>query len=170
MDPKDRLQNMEEELTQNQMKTDAIETALQTILAKMSVKLAKVKPATPVDFDGDQEKGHAFFNTCSIYFAIVGDLFPNNQAQIHWASSFFKSDCAAHFQGDLTRSKGQGKRKWDAFEKTFSDQFCLKNEQLTALTKLEGTSWYQAKDPEYDDDKTIVIKFRRGLDPTLQNQ
>ena len=43
-----------------------------------------------------------------------------------------------------------------------------------ALTRLEGTSWYQAKDPvdnyidcfqeltdlaEYDDDKTIVIKF-----------
>ena len=54
-----------------------------------------------------------------------------------------------------------------------------------ALTRLEGTSWYQAKDPvdnyidcfqeltdlaEYDDDKTIVIKFRRGLDPALQNQ
>ena len=60
------------------------------------------------------------------------------------------------------------------FEKTFLDQFCPKNEQLTALTKLEGTSWYQGKDPvndyidqfqelidlaEYDDDKTIVIKF-----------
>ena len=43
-----------------------------------------------------------------------------------------------------------------------------------ALTKLKGTSWYQGKDPvddyidrfqqlidlvEYDDDKTIVIKF-----------
>ena len=54
-----------------------------------------------------------------------------------------------------------------------------------ALTRLEGTSWYQAKDPvddyidrfqeltdlaEYDDDKTIIIKFRRGLDPALQNQ
>ena len=66
-----------------------------------------------------------------------------------------------------------------------SDQFCPKNEQLMALTRLEGTSWYQAKDPvddyidrfqeltdlvEYDDDKTIVIKFRCGLDPALQNQ
>ena len=53
----------------------------------------------------------------------------------------------------------------------FSDQFCPKNEQLTWL---EGTSWYQAKDPvddyidcfqeltdlaEYDDDKTMIIKF-----------
>ena len=54
-----------------------------------------------------------------------------------------------------------------------------------ALTKLKGTSWYQGKDPvdnyidrfqelidlaEYDDDKTIVIKFQCRLDPTLQNQ
>ena len=54
-----------------------------------------------------------------------------------------------------------------------------------ALTRLEGTSWYQAKDPvdnyidhfqeltdlvEYDDDKTIVIKFRCRLNPALQNQ
>ena len=54
-----------------------------------------------------------------------------------------------------------------------------------ALTRLEGTSWYQAKDPvdnyidhfqelinlaEYNNDKTIVIKFQCGLDPALQNQ
>ena len=53
-----------------------------------------------------------------------------------------------------------------------------------ALTRLEGTSWYQAKDPvdnyinrfqeltdlaEYDDDKTIIIKFQCRLDPVLQN-
>ena len=71
------------------------------------------------------------------------------------------------------------------FEKTFLDQFCPKNEQLTALTKLEGTSWYQGKDlvddyidqfqeliylMEYDDDKTIVIKFRCRLNLALQNQ
>ena len=54
--------------------------------------LAKVKPAMPVDFDGDREKGCAFFNTCCIYFTVVGDLFLNDQSQIHWVLSFFKSD------------------------------------------------------------------------------
>ena len=54
-----------------------------------------------------------------------------------------------------------------------------------ALTRLEGTSWYQAKDlvddyidhfqelidlGEYDDDKTIIIKFQHGPDLALQNQ
>ena len=73
-----------------------------------------------------------------------------------------------------TKGKGNYFQDWDTFEKMFSDQFCPKNEQLMDLTRLEGTSWYQAKDPvddyidhfqeltnlvEYDDDKTIVIKF-----------
>ena len=62
--------------------------------------------------------------------------------------------------------------------------FCVKDEQLTALTKLEGTSWHQGEDSvedyidwflelmdlaEYSDDKTIVIKFRKGFDPDIQN-
>ena len=102
---------------------------------------------------------------------------------------FFKSDRAACFANKILRSESKGKghyfQDWEAFEKAFLDQFCPKNEQLTALTKLEGTSWYQGKDPvddyidqfqelidlmEYDDDKTIVIKFRCGLDLALQNQ
>ena len=60
-------------------------------------KLANVRPAIPTDFNGDCRKGREFFNTCCLYFTIVGDLFPNDQAHIHWALSFFKSDCAACF-------------------------------------------------------------------------
>ena len=58
----------------------------------MASMLAKVKPAMPVDFDGDREKGCTFFNTCCIYFTVVGDLFLNNQSRIHWVLSFFKLD------------------------------------------------------------------------------
>ena len=90
----------------------------------------------------------------------------------------FKSDHAACFANKVlqheTKGKGNYFQDWDAFKKIFSNQFCLKNEQLMALTRLKGTSWYQAKDPvdnyidhfqeltnlaEYDDDKTIVIQF-----------
>ena len=145
---------------------------------KGAPKLAKVRPATLTYFDGDCGKGHVFFNTCCLYFVIVGDLFPNDQACIHWALSFFKLDHAACFANKVLRHETKGKgnyfQDWDTFEKMFSDQFCPKNEQLMALTRLEGTSWYWAKDPvddyidcfqeltnlvEYDDDKTIVIKF-----------
>ena len=51
---------------------------------RMASMLAKVKPAMPVDFDGNQEKGHAFFNTCCIYFTVVRDLFPNVRYHISY--------------------------------------------------------------------------------------
>jgi len=35
---------------------------------------------------------------------------------------------------------------WDAFTKDFAEYFTLRDEQLLAITKLEGTSWYQGKD------------------------
>ena len=148
------------------------------VKAEGAPKLANIRPAIPTDFDRDRRKGCAFFNTCCLYFVIIGDLFPNDQACIHWALSFFKPDCAACFANKVLQHKTKGKgnylQDWETFKKIFSNQFCPKNEQLMALTRLEGTSWYQAKDPvddyidhfqeltdlaEYDDDKTIVIKF-----------
>ena len=156
---------------------------------KGAPKLANIRLAILMDFNGDHGKGHAFFSTCCLYFTIIGDLFPNDQAHIHWVLSFFKSDHVARSANKVLQYKTKGKgnyfQDWDAFEKMFSDQFCPKNKQLMALTRLEGTSWYQAKDSvdnyidcfqeltdltEYDYDKTIVIKFQHGLDPALQNQ
>ena len=65
--------------------------------AEGAPKLANVRLAIPMDFDGDHRKGCVFFNMCCLYFTIVGDLFPNDQAHIHWALSFFKSDHVARF-------------------------------------------------------------------------
>ena len=73
------------------------------------LKLLKVRPATLMDFDRDCRKGHASFNTCCIYFAIVGNLFLNDQAHIHWVLSFFKSDCAACFANKVLQHKTKGK-------------------------------------------------------------
>ena len=71
--------------------------------------LAKVKPAMPADFNSDQEKGCTFFNTCCIYFTVVGDLFPSDQSQIHWVLSFFKSDRATRFANKILWSESKGK-------------------------------------------------------------
>ena len=83
------------------------------------------------------------------------------------------------------KGKGPYFCNWTAFLAMFMELFCPKNEQLTALTRLEGTSWYQAKDlvedyinwfqglidvVEYDDGKTIVIKFHKGFDLAIQNK
>ena len=76
---------------------------------KEAVKLVKVRLATPMDFDRDCRKGYAFFNTCCIYFAIIGDLFPNDQACIHWVLSFFKLDHAACFANKVLQHETKGK-------------------------------------------------------------
>ena len=130
MDPDERLRAMEEELTANWMKTEAIELALKAIMNKLEVPVpeepameeefsfrrnsrtpasfkthapshVKIKPATPADFDRDHEKGRAFLNSCNIYFAICGDLFHVEQAQICWALSFFKADRATRFSNKV---------------------------------------------------------------------
>ena len=135
----------------------------------------------------ERKDAHSSIHVAST--SVIRDLFPNDQSWIHWVLSFFKLDQAACFVNKVLCSESKGKGhyfwNWEVFEKTFLDQFCPKNEQLTALTKLEGTSWYQGKDPvddyidwfqelidlaEYNDDKTIVIKFWCRLDPALQNQ
>ena len=116
MDSDKRLRAMEEELTVNRMKTETIDLALKAIMNKLEVPVpeepsleeefnfgrnsgtpafsemhapghVEVKLATPADFNGDHEKGRAFLNSCNIYFAICGDLFPNKLVQIHWAPS-----------------------------------------------------------------------------------
>ena len=113
MDSNKKFWAMEEELTANQMKTDAIELSLKAIMNKLEVPVpeesimeeefnfrqnsgilvnsemhalghVKIKLATPVDFDGNCEKGWAFLNLCNIYFVICGDLFLNEQGCIHW--------------------------------------------------------------------------------------
>jgi len=84
-----------------------------------------------------------------IYFTICNDHFPNDQARIHWALSFFKTDHAARFADKVLRSWKKGKAyysDWDAFEEDFVEHFCPRDEQLLAITNLEGTSWYQGKD------------------------
>ena len=194
-----RLQAMEDELLANRAKTNTIQLALQSIMSKLEINTekprdkskvnfafaeegkglnsstghVKIKLASPSDFDGDQEKEQAFLNTCC---SVCGDLFQGDQAHIHWALLFFKSDQAACFAGRVMRLE-QKSGRWNykdlqAFKQEFEELFCVKYEQLAALTKLEGMSWYQGKDSvedyidqflelvelaEYSDDKTIIM-------------
>ena len=108
---------------------------------------------------------------------------------MYWALSFFKTDHMAHFEDKVLCSWRKGKAHysdWDVFKEDFIEPFCPKDEQLLAITKLEGTSWYQGKDlvKEYIDhfqelievleynnnNNTIVVKFCKGLDPGIQNK
>jgi hypothetical protein len=73
---------------------------------------------------------------------------------------------------------------WNAFRAEFNSEFCPAHSDVSAINRLESTSYFQGKrsvdeyldefmdlvtEAGYTDSKTIVVKFRRGLDSRLQD-
>ena len=73
---------------------------------------------------------------------------------------------------------------WDNFKLEFRKEFCPANSEATAINKLESTTYYQrtqsvddyldkfldlVAESGHTDPKVLVVKFRRGLDPQIQN-
>ena len=71
---------------------------------------------------------------------------------------------------------------WDDFRSCFQTEFFPLHSEATATNRLEGTTYFQGRrtvddylddfqdlisDSGYADSKTIVVKFRRGLNPTI---
>jgi Retrotransposon gag protein len=73
---------------------------------------------------------------------------------------------------------------WDTFKLEFRKEFCPANSNAAAINKLESIAYYQRSwsvddylhefldliaESGYMDPKTLVVKFRRGLDPRIQD-
>ena len=73
---------------------------------------------------------------------------------------------------------------WDDFKSKFHKEFCPTNSNSATINKLESTTYYQRTwsvddyldefldliaESGYTDPKTLVVKFRIGLDPQIQN-
>jgi hypothetical protein len=147
-----------------------------------------VKVAPPADFNGDRQNGRAFLNNCKLYLELNAESFTDDRQRVHWALSYFKTGRAAKFADRILRAepgKGPQLTTWKDFEKEFSLRFCETNERVHALTKLEGSTWYQRGNSvdDYIDgfeelvdlagletDAGLVMKFRRGLSHNIQDK
>ena len=73
---------------------------------------------------------------------------------------------------------------WEEFHKEFRKYFCPAHSDVAAINKLESTTYYQKScsvddyldefvelvaEARYTDPKTMVVKFRKGLDTHIQN-
>ena len=73
---------------------------------------------------------------------------------------------------------------WDELQVAFRKDFCPAHSDTAAINKLESTSYFQkacsvddyldefvdlVAEAGYTDPKTTVVKFRKGLDPQIQN-
>ena len=98
---------------------------------------SRVKPGVPQNFDGDREGGRSFLTSCRLYISLSIDDFADEQAQIHWALSYFKSGRAATFADRTLRAEakrgGPSYATWAEFEAEFRSTFCLENEATTSL-------------------------------------
>jgi len=143
---------------------------------------------TPGEFTGDRTKGCAFLNSCDLYIGLAPTQFADDQARIYWVLSFMKGDRAAHFTDRTMRLTQQtGSLPWATwadFRLEFICDFCLKNEVQTAHTDLETSKYHQGSRSvdeyvdefrelvdraEYTEGANIVLKFRHGLSPIIQN-
>jgi hypothetical protein len=149
----------------------------------------RIKPATPGEFNGDRTKGRAFLNTCLLYMQLCQDEFPDAGARIHWILSYMKTDRAATWADRIIRFESTHTKPrfatWDDFIGEFHATFFPENEATEALMKLESDRYFQRRQTVdtyvdefedlialsgYSDALAIVIKFRRGLNPTIQDK
>jgi hypothetical protein len=99
-----------------------------------------------------------------------------------------KSDRAYTFADRAIRYEGRTQspyfKNWAAFRAEFIKEFFPRNEAQRAVTRLETTAYFQGKHSVdeyidqfkdlvdlsgYTDEVVIVVKFRRGLNPEIQD-
>ena len=150
-----------------------------------------IKPAYPAEFDGDRTKGQEFLNSCQNYFRLCSEQFPDEQTKILWAMSYMKAGRAAKWTARIYRWEQLPENQenarfldWADFRDEFRKEFTPAHSESSAISKLESTTYFQKgrplddylddfqdliADSGYTDPKTVVVKFRRGLNTQIQN-
>ena len=146
-------------------------------------------PALPNKFDRDHSKGQTFLCSCQTYILLCPESLSNDQIKIVWALSYMKSGRAAKWAAHIFKWEEENKGytkflDWDNFKFKFCKEFCPANSDSTTINKLESTTYYQRTwsvddyldefldliaESGYMDPRTLVVKFRKGLDPQIQN-
>jgi hypothetical protein len=150
---------------------------------------SRIRPGIPPDFDGSRATGRAFITCCHLYISLLSRDFADDQTKIHWVLSHFKSGRAANFAvRTLKFEEARGKPRyenWATFVAVFDSVFCIEDPGTTARMILESEDYFQGKRTfdaymdefhdlvdasEYTDWVAIVLKFRRGLEPIMQDR
>jgi hypothetical protein len=149
-----------------------------------------LRPSVPTDFDGDRAKGKAFLMSCRTYIRLCPEAFADDDVKIVWALSYMKSGRAGRWAAREFEYEAKSESNnlrfldWVDFEQQFRKDFTPLNEEATAINVLETTAYFQGRrsvddyldqfrdlidESGYTDPKTIVVKFRRGLDRRIAN-
>jgi hypothetical protein len=146
-------------------------------------------PALPSEFNGDCSEGLDFLHSCQTYVHLFSDSFSNDQTKIIWALSYMKTRRAARWASHVFKweEENEGYTKfldWNDFKSEFHKECCPTNSNVAVVNELKSTAYYQETqlvddyldefldlitESGYTDLKTLVVKFKRGLDPEIQD-
>jgi len=146
------------------------------------------KPSAPSEFNRDWSAGKAFLTSCRTYIRLCPESFKDDLTKVVWAMSYMKAGRAGHWANrEFEHEAKSGQLRfinWVDFEEEFRKDFMPLDSKAAAINVLETTSYFQGRrsvddyldqfknlieDSNYSDPKTIVVKFRRGLDGPCGN-
>jgi len=145
-------------------------------------KKIPLKPSPPLDFDGERSAGKAFLMSCRTYIWLRSEAFDDDLVKVIWAMSYMNAGRAGRWAARKFETEAHKGRlrflDWLDFEEEFKKDFLPLNAEAAAVNALEMTDYFQGDrtadayldqfrdlicDAKYSDPKTIVVKFRRGL-------
>jgi hypothetical protein len=152
-------------------------------------KKVSLKPSLPSEFNGDRTSGKAFLTSCRTYIRLCPESFEDDDpTKIVWAMSYMKTGRAGRWATrEFEYEAKHGNLRfldWPDFEEEFQKDFLPLDAEAAAVNTLETTTYFQGKrsvddyldqfkdlieDSGYTDPKTIVVKFRRGLDRRISS-
>jgi Retrotransposon gag protein/Zinc knuckle len=184
-------QDLQGRLASLQTTTASLIAALPSTVVAQGGSSSKhgAKPAKPSEYDGDHANGRTFLQPCTLYLHLHARDFLNKMSQILWVLSFMKSGRAVIFATHVFTHEAKNGvplyPSWKDFGEAFRQQFFPLHEAADAMSQLESRQYHQDKcsideyingfeelveRAEYTDGGAIVMKFRRGLDPSIQSR
>ena len=135
------------------------------------------------EFDGNRFAGRTFYASCRSHIRSCPEAFEDDSAKIRWVMSHMQTKCASHWATQefdhQTRNGTFHFTNWSAFVGEFRKEFMPPKAKDEAIGMLATDRYFQGKrtvceyldqfqdlieDSGYTKPKTIVVKFRRGLD------
>jgi len=130
-----------------------------------------------------------FIHACQAHFRLRPDQFPDEQTKVQWAMTYMSRGRAKRWvtrvydwEMLLANTGVNYFVDWDDFQLSFRKEFFPLHAEAVATNALEGTAYFQGirtvdnyldefrdlvSASRYTSPKTIVVKFRRGLDTSI---
>ena len=180
-----RLESLRKQVFDEIMET--VMDNLKPLQENIASARSSLRPNQPPAFDGSRDQARGFLETCLLYTTLRPGDFPTEATKFGWILTFMTSGRALTWRNSVLLQYGEkGAYPWKEvveFADEVKREFYLISEDEDALVVLEGLLYFQKqsevvdtyinrvsgllKCPEIKDLRTQVVKFQKGLLPSI---